>query len=170
MIKATKPKGVLEPFNTGTQTRKNMLVYIGNIYNTENEDKWMKAGTELRIFDLFRRVLVTKRQPPNRGGGHSGVLRVAHVTPKRRTQHQPTQYHTLLRKGVERGDAFVVFGSGAAYVIRKRRDGEGYWLTKATKEERKLVFKGEFTARRNLRWARGSFCYKQPTKDWLANQ
>ena len=173
MIKATKPKGVLEPFNVphGSKT-KHMLVYIGNIYNTESEDKWMLIGTELRIFDLFRRVLIAKKKPASKHGGHAGVLRVGHVkqASKLKTQKQPSKYHTLLRRGVVEGDPFLTYSEGEAYVIRKRTDGEGYWLSEATTQERELVVKGERTARRNLRWSAGSFCHGQPTRDWLASR
>jgi hypothetical protein len=187
-MKASKPTGELKPFNIKGHSNKNRLVYIGNIYNTDNEDRWMKAGTELRAYDLFRRVLVKKIRR-GEGDKHSsinmhihklyhGELRPTHFIrdqhPLKRGKDQAKQpghskYHTVLRKGIERGDCFLTFGSGKAYVVRKRRDGEGYWLCNLKAKERKLVLRGERITRRNLRWDTGSFCYGQSTKDWAAN-
>ena len=178
MIKASKLTGEPERFKGRGQSNKNILVYIGNIYNTDNEDRWVKPGVELRAYDLFRRVLVKKIRATDGPGLYHGELRPSHFIrgqhPLKSTNVKDKQpghaiYHTVLRIGIERGDCFLTFGSGKAYVIRKRRDGEAYWLCNLKAKERKLGFLGERMTRRNLRWDKGSFCYGQSTKGWAEN-
>tara|TARA_R100001530_G_scaffold74632_1_gene52530 strand:+ start:679 stop:1194 length:516 start_codon:yes stop_codon:yes gene_type:complete len=171
MLKGKTPKGIPEPFKSG-QFNKNTLVYIGNVYGA-NDRTWPTAGTELRAYDVFRRVQVSKPRK-DRNKGLSGALRTEHINAKKKTEtqkkHTGTTYHTLLRMGISRGDAFLTFGSGAGFVVRKRRDGEGYWLSRMKKAERASLVDGERHVRRNLRWARGSFCEGQETSKWVAKQ
>jgi len=74
-------------------------------------------------------------------------------------------YKLLMRDGILPGDAFLVYGTGAALVIRKRRDRGGYWLSPLKHAERLTVTQGERTARRNLRWEAGSFCYHEASRE-----
>jgi len=173
MIKAEKPKGIPERFNPG-QINRGMLVYIGNVYG-DSDRTWPTPGTELRSYDVFRRLQMTKAQRQ----GLEVEIRKEQKLYNRHMEKKSVKlpgdnsspaYVTMLRQGIARGDAFLVYGTGVGYVVRKRQDGQGFWLSRLKKAERVKLMNGERHVRRNLRWARGSFCEGEETSKWASTQ
>ena len=78
-MKASSFKGDIKPLDTRGQTFKNALVYIGNIYDKHDDRKWLRLGTEIRAYDLFRRMLVKQKSRRDQGKGQSGILRTEHI-------------------------------------------------------------------------------------------
>ena len=169
MIKARKPTGVPEQQTSGSQ--QDRLVYIGNVRGDTRAWPW--AGVGFKRHELFRRIVdsatyprhASQRDRPRATSSDVSVaLRKQHVKSNSKVRVKGLGYKILMRTGIFVGDAFLVYGTGAALVIRERKDGGGYWLSPLKRAERLAVTQGERAARRNLRWETGSFCYHQPSR------
>ena len=171
MIKATKPTGTPKQQASGSQ--RDRLVYIGNVRGDTRSWPW--AGSGFKRHELFRRIIDSGTYGKSRsrsgathlrdGAGATTELRPKHVQSNDKLRVKGLGYKIVMRVGIAIGDAFLVYGTGAALVIRKRRDGGGYWLSPLKRAERLTVTQGERTARRNLRWEAGSFCYHEASRE-----
>ena len=168
-MKAAKPTGI--PRQQPSGSPRDRLVYIGNVRGNERDWPWASVGFKRQ--ELFRRLAdsstypkhANQRHNPSRTGAKtSTALRKQHVEGNSKKRVKGLGYKVYMRRGICLGDAFLVYGTGAALVIRKRMDGGGYWLSPLKPKERLKVAQGERTARRNLRWETGSFCYHQPSR------
>ena len=170
-MKAHQLTGALEPFR-GKSTKANQIIFLGNIVK-EDERTWPYPGVELKVQDVFRRVNTGVMQTGKKRKIKSETLAerriyLSQVLEKEDPSrgYKKPQAKTLLRDGFRRGDGFLIYGDGSGLVIRKRMDNRGFWLARMTKNERAVLVNEERSARRNLRWDRGSFCYGEETRHW----
>lgn len=141
------------------------LVYVGNVLGNKHSG-WPWAGISLRLKDIFKRIPRNKKQRTKIKQNELNwkIAQRNSKAPRVIPGQNSNLAYTLLRAGIENGDAFLVYHSGEAVVIRKQYKGGGYYLADATEKEIELVAIGVRQIRRNLRWSYGSFCYGVPSQ------
>ena len=137
-----RPRGSAPKRNMGMQGFAG-LIYVGNVRGVEYERDWPRYGVEIRRADIFNTA---------NGKGKKGTYMKGNILP--------------LRNQFVEGDAFLRFHDGVGFVLRALENLKTarYMFKDMTTEDRKAIAIGERWAKRNLRWSKGSFCYKKPRK------